>query len=310
MPNAGENPSGRIPIPEGVQTQHLQSMGSVRSMLEMPQSPGNFGVLHPNGRMDVKQIRDLERAMVAPLDDPRVGLPNPVAKAPFDRTRPQSKKAKNEAFGFETQPDRIIDLPPGDAGAGQSMYRRTHIFSRLNPTTAPDSAVVGNPFDQAIGMCTYRSSDCRPRFWHVSFFNIGVQRVANNVPLRPLGQSEILSRQFDAVEGNTIPTGRFVPAISQLKGRVLVFDESGQRFYDVDVLGNRSLDVYAWGITAFILGPKNQVEGFPLEPAYEVNTSNGGVPTPEPAYEGLVEDAIMGVRIIPIVINSTQNREN
>jgi hypothetical protein len=137
-----------------------------------------------------------------------------------------------------------------------------------------------------------------------------VQRVAGAGTLGPLDDSEILSRQLEPVSNNAVPTGDFVPAISQLKGRVLVFDESGGRYYDVDVLGNRSLDVYAWGVTAFILAPKNEYEGFPLEPAYEVNTSNGGVPTPEPEYGGLVEDAIMGVRIVLIIINSTQNKEN
>lgn len=296
-------------IPNSVQRTHVQSMNMMRGLLQGDQT-GNFGLVHSDGRADISEIRNQERHLLHRFDDPRVMLPNPTADAPFDRTEPQSKRAKNEAFGFETQPDRIIDLPPGDAGAGQSMYRRTHVFSRLNATTAPTAPVAGNPFNEAIAMATYRSSDCRPRFWHISFFGIGVQRVAGAGTLGPLDDSEILSRQLEPVSNNVVPTGDFVPAISQLKGRVLVFDESGGRYYDVDVLGNRSLDVYAWGVTAFILAPKNEYEGFPLEPAYEVNTSNGGVPTPEPEYGGLVEDSIMGVRIVPIIINSTQNKEN
>jgi hypothetical protein len=75
-------------------------------------------------------------------------------------------------------------------------------------------------------------------------------------------------------------------------------------------MGNRSIDVYAWGVTAFILAPGNFYEGAPQQAAYEVNTSNGGQPTPQTAFEGLVEDSIIGVRIVPIVINSTQNTEN
>ena len=90
----------------------------------------------------------------------------------------------------------------------------------------------------------------------------------------------------------------------------MVFDESGQRFYDVDIMGNRSIDVYAWGVTAFILAPGNFYENVPQQAAYEVNTQNGALPTPQTAFEGLVDDSIIGVRIVPIVINSTQNTEN
>jgi len=303
------NLKNKMHMPQSVREQHDASMSALESML-MQEQTGNHGVMYPDGRPNISQVRDLERAMQQPFNDPRVMLPNPTAEAPFDRTRPQGRVAKNEALGFQVQPDRLIDLPPGDAGAGQSVYRRTHIFARLNASTAPDAPVAGNPFDKAIGMATYRSSDCRPRFWHVSFFGIGVQRVANNVALEPLTNNEILSQQFDPITNNIAPTGRFVPAISQLKGRIMAFDESGQRFYDVDVLGNRSLDIYAWGVTAFILAPGNFYEGFPEQAAYEVNTQNGGLPTPQTALEGLVEDTLMGVRIVPIVINSTQNTEN
>jgi len=296
-------------IPPGLREQHAAEMGMLGQQLSAEQT-GNFGVLYPNGRPNISQVRDLERETVQHLQDPRVYLPNPNRQAPMDRMRSLDRVAKDEALGFQTQPDRIIDLPPGDAGAGQSVYRRTHIFARLNASTSPDAPVAGNPFDKAIGMATYRSSDCRPRFWHISFFGIGVQRVANANPLLPLTNNEILSQQLDPITNNIVPTGRFVPAVSQMKGRIMAFDESGQRFYDVDVLGNRSLDIYAWGVTAFILAPGNFYEGFPEQAAYEVNTQNGGQPTPQTAFEGLVEDSIIGVRIVPIVINSTQNTEN
>jgi len=295
--------------PESVQRAHDASLQNVQQMLRGEQT-GNFGVLYPDGRPNISQVRDLEREMVQRFADPRVMLPNPTKSAPFDRTEPLEKIAKNQALGFQVQPDRIIDLPPGDAGAGQSMYRRTHIFARLNASTAFDAPVAGNPYDKSIGMATYVSSDCRPRFWHVSFFGIGVQRVANNVPLAPVSSDEILSEQFEAVTNNVVPTRRFVPAISQMKGRIMAFDESGQRFYDVDVMGNRSLDIYAWGVTAFILTPGNFYQGVPEQAAYEVDTSNGGLPVPQTEFEGIVEDSFIGVRIVPIVINSTQNTEN
>lgn len=124
-----------IQTPASVQQQHSASMAQVQAMLENEQT-GNYGVLHPDDRLSIAQIRDFDRHMSQPFNDPRVRLPNPTARAPFDRTRPQGNEAKNEAFGFQTHPERIIDLPPGDAGAGKSVYRRTQIFARLNPSTS------------------------------------------------------------------------------------------------------------------------------------------------------------------------------
>jgi hypothetical protein len=129
--------------------------------------------------------------------------------------------------------------------------------------------------------------------------------------VQPLSDSEIYTDQLEPI--STIPalvplTPRFIPAITQLQGRIMVQDESGQRFYDVDIMGNRSLDVYAWGVTAFILAPAN-AEFVPAQGAYEVNRgSDGGLP--QASLSGLVEDSMIGVRIVPIVINSTQNTEN
>lgn len=266
--------------------------------------------LYPGGRPDIRELREMERAAVVGLAQPGADLYNPDVPAGegFDRTLPQGKIAKNQALGFQVQPNRIIDLPPGDAGAGQSMFRRTQIFARLdNPA---NNIVAGNPFDRAIGISTQRSSDTRPRFWHVSFFGIAVQRVANAVLLDPLSESEILSGQLDPVTG-PLTTPDFVPAISQLKGRVLIQDESGGRYFDVDVLGNRSFDVYAWAVTTFILVPGNfgtdqggyEVLRVPTPPGAGVN------PAPLQQLSGLVEDSIVGARVVPIAINSTQNTD-
>src|SRR5690606_24855794 len=152
------------------------------------------------------------------------------------------------------------------------------------------------------GMATYVSSDCRPRFWHVSFFGIGIQRGVPRVdpPVEPLSDNQILSDQLLPIVNGAIVGPDFIPAITQMQGRVMVFDESGQRFYGVDILGNRSFDLYAWGVTAFVLGPSTM---------YEVNRGTGGN-LPLTPLRGLVEDSIIGVRIVPIVINSTQNTEN
>lgn len=303
------NQRRNVPTAVVQQTQpHMQQMAQMLSAEET----GNFGVYYEDGRPNIRQVRNAERAAVAHFDDPRVMLPNPNARAPFDRTEPLGKVAKNEAFGFQVQPDRLIDLPPGDAGAGQSVYVRRQIFARLDdPATL---SVAGNPMDKAIDMATYVSSDCRPRFWHVSFFGIAVQRVANAVPIGPLTESQILSEQLEPIsEGaagvaNAPVSPDFIPAVTQLQARVMVFDESGQRFYDFDIMGNRSIDVYAWGVTVFILAPAN-VGAIPEQAAYNVNRGSGGN-LPQTALGGLVEDAIIGARIVPIVINSTQNTEN
>lgn len=296
---------GRAVVHPGAMRQLAPDMQNMQQLLSEEQS-GNFGVFYPDGRPNIRQVRNLERSMVAHFQDPRVGLPNPSAEAPFDRTEPLDRIAKNQAFGFQVQPDRLIDLPPGDAGAGKSVYRRGHFFARLdNPA---NNTVAGNPFDKAIGMATYVSSDCRPRFWHVSFFGLGIQRSANLVPVQPLTDSQILSDQLLPTITGAVASPDFVPAITQLQGRVMVFDESGQRFYDVDILGNRSFDVYAWGVTAFVLGPAN-VNVVPEQSFYQVNPGTGGN-LPQTALAGLVEDSIVGVRIVPIAANSTQNPEN
>lgn len=295
----------RSVLPPNVAEQLNPDMQAMQERLQAEQT-GNFGVLYPDGRPNIRQVRNLERSMVAHFQDPRVALPNPRAEAPFDRTVPLDRIGKNQALGFQVQPERLIDLPPGDAGAGQSVYRRSHFFARLdNPA---NNIVAGNPMDKAIGMANYVSSDCRPRFWHISFFGIAVQRVANLVPVQPLSDDQILSEQLQPITTGAVTGPDFIPAITQLQGRVMVFDESGQRFYDVDIMGNRSLDVYAWGVTAFVLGPGN-FEAVPEQAVYEVNRGTGGN-LPQTAFAGLVEDAIIGVRIVPIVINSTQNAEN
>jgi len=263
-------------------------------------------LLYPDGRPNIQQIRDWERRQIQPLQVPGATLPNPNVQAPFGRMSPQTRLAKNEALGFQVQPNRLIDLAPGDAGAGESSFRRTQIFARLD---SPSNLIVaGNPYDKSIGMATQRSSDARPRFWHVSFFGIAVQRVANPpATLTPLSEGQILSAQLEPVITGAISTPNFVPAISQMKGRVMVFDESGQRFFDVDVLGNRSFDVYAWGVTAFILMPGNADDI--TQTSYEVDRGSDGN-IPQAPLSGLIEDALIGVRVVPIAVNSTQNDEN
>jgi len=74
----------------------------------------------------------------------------------------------------------------------------------------------------------------------------------------------------------------------------MVHDESGQRFFDVDVVGTRSLNLYAWGVTVFALIK---------EEGYEIDRQGAD----QEQFNGMLDQAIAGARIIPIRSNFTQN---
>jgi len=75
----------------------------------------------------------------------------------------------------------------------------------------------------------------------------------------------------------------------------MVADESGQRFVDVDVLGTRSMNLYGFGVTVFALIK---------EDGYEIDRQRDDNPALGP---GLLDQSIVGSRIVPIRSNQTQN---
>lgn len=241
------------------------------------------------------QIRNAQRAELSRFNDPRVALPNPTARAPFDRTQPQPYESKVRALGLAPNaPKHFWQLLKGDSGAGSSVFRRVTLFQQLAVSGA---RVASTPYSKAIQVATMRSTDQRPRYFQVSLFSTG-RVIETDVPIGPLPDDEILRfspgipQDFVPIAGFDVARG--VPLISTTKFRIMVHDESGQRFFDVDVVGTKSLNLYAWGVTVFALIK---------EEGYEVDRQGAG----QEQFNGMLDQAIAGARIIPIRSNFTQN---
>lgn len=208
----------------------------------------------------------------------------------MEKTIPRPVLARQRGLGFAPRPHNINDVAPGDAAAGRSEFRRGQFFTQLTSVIPGGGSydVVDLIWDKPIGMATGRSSDTRPRFWHVSFFNYGTVRQVAAGTVSPLTEAEI---QVAAGRG---------PSVAMVRGRVQIFDESGGRFFDVDILGTRSFSFYAFGVTAAILLP-NAPDGSDI--SVEINAQA----TTQPALgPGLIEDSFAAARILPIFQNATQ----
>lgn len=214
-------------------------------------------------------------------------LRNPVEEPPFDRMRPRPLQDRQRGLGFALRPTNINEVSPGDAAAGITRFRRGQFFTQL--TVGDTIAAAEMVWNRATGMATDRSSDTRPRFFHVSFFNYGAVR---NVPVgtvEPLTEADIQSAIGQR------------PSVAMTRGRVQIHDESGGRFFDVDILGTRSFSFYAFAVTASILLP-SAPDGTPL--GFEINAQAG---TPQPTLgPGLIEDGFAAARIVPLFQNATQ----
>ena len=255
----------------------------------------------------IKEIREQQRVAAMQYQQENPGIFNPEVSGMLDKEAPITSEEKALALGFEaTSPKRLLDLPPGDAGCGESMFRLSHVFYQMNlaPGGTPSQPRFA-PYSQAIALATQRSSDQKPRYWHVSIYGTGVRRPGGLTPEEPLSLSEIQSQAFEAIYTEsfgpvlTDRTTRFVPNVPTCQARILVHDESGGRFVDVDVIGTRSMTVYAYGVTVFLL----------IKPiGYEVDPSNSGNNEPLDSRVGY-EDDLVGARVLPIATNATQNRD-
>lgn len=245
-------------------------------------------------RPTIGQIRNAQRSGIS---NQNVTLPNPTAIPPMDRMRGGSHSYKVESLGLAPNyPKHFYELLRGDSGAGSSIFRRATLFQRL---AATGDRVAETPYSKAIQIATMKSSDQRPRYWAVSLLGVG-RVIESNVPIQPLSDDEILETAAGIPQSATLPAAfevaRGVPLISTTKFRIMVNDESGQRFFDVDCIGTKSLNIYAWGVTVFALIK---------EEGYEVDRL-----TEQESFSGMLDQAIVGARIIPIRTNFTQNPQN
>jgi len=230
-----------------------------------------------------------------------IGLTNPSFNPPLDRVQPQDCDVRQRNLGFYNKPRNFNDLSIGDAGAGESRFRRAQFFQQLARTPVIEPAPIPGwnfsdiNYDESRAMFTTRSADTRPRFFLVSFFNYGVVREVDG-PTFPLPERTIMTAAGQA------------PSTAMVKGRVQIHDESGSRFFDVNVIGTRSFTLYAFGVTVFALLPSVIIDGERIVIGSEINAQN---PSTTPiGVSGLVEDSIFSARIIPAFQNATQIVDN
>jgi len=223
-------------------------------------------------------------------------LDNPDASPTILKNVPQPMEVRQAGFGFSPRPGNINDISPGDAAAGRSQFRRAQFFTQVAGVNGEGPFASAIVYDNPRGIATARSMDTRPRFWHVSFFNQAVLREAGQAVL-PLTEQQIAQS-----------TGR-EPTLAMTRGRIQVHDESGSRFFDLDILGTRSLQIYAFGVTVFILTPRYvDGNGDVIDIGYEVDQQNES--SFRPLGPGTVEDSLCSARIIPSFQNATQIEDN
>ena len=134
--------------------------------------------------MRIKEFREYQRLLALQYQQEDPGIRNPQVSGMLDKTTPITSEEKALALGFEaTGPKRWLDLPSGDAGCGESMFRLSHTFYRLNDSEVPllDRPAFA-PYSQAIAITTQRSADQKPRYWHISIYGIGVRRPGSRDP--------------------------------------------------------------------------------------------------------------------------------
>ncbi len=282
-------PRGMMP-PGGPEVQGYADFNAGPQSGAGPQGAGSGQAVSPMVRMAYPEIYD-ERGEI--VNSPHMFLRNPNHRPPIDRGAPISSNDKAVRLGFQPQPRSLGFMTRGDAAMGDTIFRRTQIFAQLAPLGGNISETT---FNNAIAIATQRTSDQRPRLWHVSVFGIG-SVLSAAVPRGPLTSTQLINNGgFWPNFGSIAPaasTQPYVPQITTFKARAMIHDESGQRFFDFDVIGTRSFDVAAYAVTIFILLPSNGLELQQLNPNA---AQSSGVPA---SFDGLLQDAIVGARVVP-----------
>lgn len=245
----------------------------------------------------IGELRDSQRAELARFDSSSVYLPNPTASAPIDKMEPLSYEQKVQALGLQPnlKSNRWIQAT-GDAGAGSSVYRVAEILQNLADDGDRASAT---PYSKAIALATCRSADNRPKYFQANLFSVG--RLFYEATQGPLPTSEITRFASGIPAGTPSISGRVqfgVPQFSTTQFRIMVSDESGQRFVDADVCGTRTFNLYGFGVTVFALIK---------EDGYEIDRQSDNNPVLGP---GLLDQSVIGSRVIPISANATASPAN
>lgn len=270
-----------------------------------PGGVGTGGAVSPMLRMIYPEMLSDQGEIV---NSPHCYLPNtdPNAVPTVDRGRPLDSFDKAVRLGFQPQPRSLGFATRGDAAMGDTIFRRVQLFSQLAPL---GGNIQDTTFNNAIGLATQRSSDNRPRIWHVSVFGIGTQLSAQ-VARGPLAESQIVQNggfwpNFGSAPG-VLAAGAslapYVPQVTTFKARAMIHDESGLRYFDFDVLGSRSFDVSAYAVTIFILLPNNGYELSALNPTAQ---ASDGTPL---LFDGILQDAVVGARVVPSAFNPLERR--
>lgn len=257
---------------------------------------GTHGV--SGSRLSIEDQRNLERLDSSRFDDNSVYLPNPTEDASFDRHGPQTYEQKISGLGLAPNiPKHFWQLIKGDSGAGSSIYRIAEIFQELGSLR---NRTAATPYNKMIQLATMRSTDHRPRYFHASLFSVG-RVFRSSAPVAPFSTSEVVRFASGIPAGTPSVVGNTqfgVPQFGTSQFRIMVHDESGQRFVDVDVVGTRSLNLYGFGVTVFALIKDN---------GYEIDRQRNDNPNLGP---GILDQSLIGARIIPIRSNETQNPNN
>jgi len=304
-----------------------------------PSLPGAY----PRPGQTIGEFRNEQRQSIVEWVQPGCDLPvNPDAgPQAFHKTRPQSKRAKNEALGFREEPYSLAEAHRGDSWNGNSQFRRSQFFSIIAQASGvepnfdspeqTEGQVTTRRQYKPISLATQTSSDQRPRYWLISAFSTRAVRATTQTilspledyQLTPLSEQQILNMNMLPEAANTSNLGLYPPvpqtdanpqiqSVSYNRFRIQYQDESGGRVQDIDVIGTRSVVVYAFTVTVLAMVPDDEDAYEVVKPANSASSDpnvirriNPPLPRePQPIAAGTVnqfvfEDTLLAARIVP-----------
>ena len=187
------------------------------------------------------------------------------------------------------------DLQIGDAGAGYRRHRTMSIFSKLfdGGLAAPPPIPFDKTYTVVMDPPLGRPLDyCRYYLYSVRFYG------CSKIQMEDEGDTYFLPDRNStcACESDTVDQ---VP--TPLKGWIRTDDGMFRVF---DILGDRTVEVYALHLTAGILAPANSYDVFTRE--REDKAPAAGV---EGAFNGVVDQSCVGVSITSIITTATQTND-